>query len=439
MAIVEIMAIQRHEVDYDALVDGHLDVPVVGDENDVYAVELGGWALGRTSPVRTVEVWTPELAPHWKVIDSASVKRIPLTIHRPDVIAHHPIAAGFTCGFLAPLGIVGTAPEFDWLLQVVLEDERRVPLATVRVKRQPLRSSFEPTLQPLLLTGLGRSGSSWVMRLLAEHPEIVVQRSFLDTRAIGYWMHMARVLSQPASPDQSMAFATSDAWSVRQNPFYGPPITNDPNTRLWLGRGYPEQLAAFCQQAVEQLYLHTAQSQGQNQPRYFAEKSDPSAAWLMQDLYPDMREIFLVRDFRDLVASILVFDAKRGFYGFGRQPEDSEADYIRRFQVWTIDLCQAWRRRADRAHLLRYEDLVLNPVESIQRALEYLNVEATPWLVRKMIEGANQDSAAWAHHRTSPSVLASIGRWRRDLAPAAQELCQELFADALREFGYERA
>jgi hypothetical protein len=89
--------------------------------------------------------------------------------------------------------------------------------------------------------------------------------------------------------------------------------------------------------------------------------------------------------------------------------------------------------------LMRYEDLVLNPVGTIQRALEYLDLEATPQRVRRMIEVAAQDSSAWIEHRTSPSVHASIGRWRRDLGPATQDLCQELFVDALREFGYEHA
>lgn len=439
MAIVEIVGVEPHELDYEALVEAHLDVPVTGDENDVYAVNLGGWALGRTSPVRTMEVWAPELASHWKYIDLSSVRRVPLTIHRSDVVAYHPIAAGLTCGFLAPLGIVGMPHEFEWLLQAVLENERRTPVATVRVKRQPVQSSFEPTLHPLLLTGLGRSGSTWAMRMLAGHPEIVVQRRFYDTRAIGYWMHMARTLSQPASPEQSMALMTSEAASVRPNPFHGPPITDDPATRLWLGRDYPQQLAAFCQRSLEQLYLHTARAQQQSQPRYFVEKSDPEVAWLIRDLYPDMREIFLVRDFRDLLTSILAYDAKRGFYGFGRRPEDSEADYVRRFHVWTIDLCSAWRRRADRAHLLRYEDLVLNPVETLQRTLEYLGLEATAWVARRMIEASHSDSAAWTPHRTSPSGPASIGRWRQELEPAVQDLCQELFADALREFGYESA
>ena len=439
MSIVEIVNVEHHPLDYEEVVDGHLDAPLVGAQNDVYAVDLVGWVLGRKSPVRTLEVWSPEIAPYWRFVDLSSVRRIPLTVDRPDVTACYPISAGMTCGFSSSLGVLGTPLEFECLLQVILEDGASVPLATVRVKREALRSGFEPTLQPLMVTGLGRSGSTWLMRLLAEHPQIVVLRRFEDTRASGYWMDMAQILSQPALPAQPMAFTSSDGWSVRQNPLYGPPITDDPKTRLWLGRGYPEQLAAFCQQAVEQLYVHTAQCQQQSEPRYFAEKSDPSAAWLTRELYPDMREIFLVRDFRDLVCSILAFDAKRGFFGFGRRPEDSDADYIRRFRLWTINLCRAWRHQADRAHLLRYEDLVRNPVESIQRALEYLHLDASPALVRRMLDGVDADSAALIDHRTSASALASIGRWRRDLPAEIQEVCQEVLADALREFGYDPA
>ena len=183
--------------------------------------------------------------------------------------------------------------------------------------------------------------------------------------------------------------------------------------------------------------MRTARSQGQQAARYFAEKSDPAAAWLTRELYPGMREIFLVRDFRDLVTSILAFDAKRGFFGFGRRPEDQDADYVRRFRLSTMNLCHAWRHRADRAHLLRYEDLVRNPEESLRRVLEYLGLDASPSLVCGILDRIDQESEILIDHRTSSSALASIGRWRRDLPAAIQDVCHEVLADALREFGYD--
>ena len=42
-----------------------------------------------------------------------------------------------------------------------------------------------------------------------------------------------------------------------------------------------------------------------------------SSAALTAELYPDAREVFLVRDFRDMVASIFAFNRKRGVRGFG--------------------------------------------------------------------------------------------------------------------------
>jgi hypothetical protein len=40
-------------------------------------------------------------------------------------------------------------------------------------------------------------------------------------------------------------------------------------------------------------------------------------------------------------------------------------------------------------------------------------------------------------HKTSPDPESSIGRWRYELDPSLQAICQEAFGDVLKEFGYE--
>ena len=117
---VEVVNVEPHALDYDEVADGHLDLPVAGAQNDIHAVDVGGWVLGRTSPVGSVERWSPDMASHWRLHDLTSVTRIPITVDRPDVAVHHPVSHGVTCGFAASLGVIGHPLEFEWLRQAVL-------------------------------------------------------------------------------------------------------------------------------------------------------------------------------------------------------------------------------------------------------------------------------------------------------------------------------
>src|SRR5206468_3765127 len=101
----------------------------------------------------------------------------------------------------------------------------------------------------------------------------------------------------------------------------------------------------------------------------------PDLVW---ELYPRARELILVRDFRDLVASILAMNVKVGYQGFGRRRAASDEEFIERQMA---DLASAfvrtWRERSDRAHLVRYEDLVTSRGPTLEGILEYLGLDAS--------------------------------------------------------------
>jgi hypothetical protein len=155
---------------------------------------------------------------------------------------------------------------------------------------------------------------------------------------------------------------------------------------------------------------------------------------LMRELYPHAREVFLVRDFRDMVASIFAFNEKRGFEGFGRHRSASDVDYVTdRVAESAAELVRAWRARGEGAFLLRYEDVITRPAAAIEGLLDYLGLDSGADAVAAM--EATLAAPESEVHRTT-TAEQSIGRWRHDLTPEVQEACEAALAGPLAEFGY---
>jgi hypothetical protein len=146
----------------------------------------------------------------------------------------------------------------------------------------------------------------------------------------------------------------------------------------------------------------------------------------------------LVRDFRDVVSSMLAFNAKRNRLGFGRRAGQDDAAYIRQLREQQVaKLLSAWHRRSASAHLIRYEDLILEPAETLTPMLAFLGIDHDDQTVAAVLRKASDDSDTLAFHRTTSNPAASIGRWRTDLPAELQQVCTEVMGDALAEFGYE--
>jgi hypothetical protein len=410
--------------------------PQAGEHAEGHVLRLAGWVAGRAGPARAVEV-----VYHGRAIQVAPARGVRDDVGKAEARAWETL-----------VGLVGLRPDAELELRVVLDDESRVPAARLRLRRAPLRSGFEPRLQPLILTSLGRSGSTWLMKMFAAHPEIVVMRHFpYESSAAKYWMHALKVLSDPADLTQSAHPDTfhSDWYWVGSNPYYDAPALDHPARARWLSAEHVERLARFFCETAEQWYLAVAESQGQERPRYFAEKHlwPNFLPMLMRELYPGAREVFLVRDFRDMACSALLADERRGFAGFGREPGISEEDYVRDVVGrMATDLCRSWEARGAGAHLVRYEDMAHRPQETLTALLSYLGVDSAPGAVKDVLRaaaadvpdlpGTSFDPDLVARHRAGGTPEDSIGRWReRD--DAFQGVLNDVLGDALAAFGYE--
>jgi hypothetical protein len=430
-ALIEVKDLLLAPRDAEQLSGFALESPRPGTRGDTYALKISGWVLGGHAAATAVEVRIQEIL----------IRRILVRIPRRDLKPHFPEAKGIeAAGFAALVGVAGLPPAFELHLHAVLQNESRAPLGIIRARHQPIRSAFQPTLQPLMVTSLARTGTTWLMRLLAEHPRIVAHRVYpYETRSAGYWVHLFKILSEPANHAQSAHPDTflANLWWAGHHPAHTEPMSRHPQLGPWFGRRYPEQLAEFCQRSTEEFYLQVAQSQGQTEPLYFAEKyTSGPVPWLTWDLYPKGREVFLVRDFRDVVCSILAFNAKRGFEAFGRNRVTSDEEYVYRLHVNYRRLLAHYQSRTDRAYLVRYEDLVARPLETLAGLMRYLSLEESPASLEALHNRASEETAELKKHKTSQSPAASIGRWRRDLSPSLQAVCLHAAGDVMKEFGY---
>ncbi|MDQ3656693.1 MAG: sulfotransferase, partial [Chloroflexota bacterium] len=353
--------VSPRQLDARSLLGMSLQQPAETEERSNYALQVAGWVVGRNAPVSRVEL----------VDNGQVIKLAPVDVNRPDVASHFLQATwAVRSGFFTMVNTLALEPTFELELRAVLDKQATVPLAVIRGQRQPLPGADADKLQPLMITSLGRTGTTWLMRLLAEHPAIVAYRRYpYEVRPAMYWAHMLRVLSAPADyakPTSHPHGFHLDASVVGPNPFFEATLHEYPDLQDWAGHDYAKELATFCQNSIEAWYRRLALNQEQPRAAYFAEKYLPrKSQGLLWELYPRAREVFLVRDFRDIASSVLAFNAQRGFDDFGRQHAATDEEYLHKLRLAGTVLLENWRRRAARSHLIRYEELITSPQDTL--------------------------------------------------------------------------
>lgn len=333
--------------------------------------------------------------------------------------------------------------EFEFRLRAILPDGSRAKFAAVRGQRAPLRGDADPTLQPLLVTSLGRMGTTLLMKLLAAHPAIVTyERPPYEARGGKYWTHVLQVMSAPADASKRIGAPMefhSEPKAVGANPFFSSEFAAWPEVETWEGGDYLASLATFCQRSIDGWYLATAAAQDKDAAplRYFAEKHFPDAyPRRLRELYAQPAELFLVRDFRDMFTSMRAYNARKGYGDFGRAAAADDRAWIVTLRQGLQALLQAWRERGTAASLVRYEALVQQPEVALPPILDALGLEASPAIIAHMVAAAAPDAPDLQGHGTTASPDASIGRWQADLPADLQDLVNTEFGDLLTAFGY---
>jgi hypothetical protein len=322
-------------------------------------------------------------------------------------------------------------------LQIVLTTKggRSSPLFEIylcfddnRVQTEP-SDSKTPTFA--LIVGAGRSGTTLLAQLLLRSSAVVGYDEYpyeahLASRLFMKWfleLQPAHYLSKgnSESTDQGLSAIRSILLNCAGD-----------RQRLDAMTALTERQRRRTCDHIRELYQMISP---QKAASVIVEKSDADndlSFWLMREMFPTFRPIFLIRDPRDVILSRRSFNEKRGDYRFHEAnilqiPEQVQwlASALRRL-AWYYD------HFGDAKLLVKYEDLVRNSPEVMRQIFAYLEIDHSPQEIAKFLH----ENPAQDKHVTSSSPEASIGRWKNELSESQKETVNWILEPFIRRFGY---
>lgn len=284
---------------------------------------------------------------------------------------------------------------------------------------------------PLLVTALGRTGSSRLMDLLSKNPSIAVAGQFpYEERVASYFsdfffsttrfgettQKLPRYFAQGSLPFNELVKPSNFSHMDKDGIFR---FTSD-----------LIRVAASSTKDLVDLHYTSFSGRSVREAPVFAEKLVGSfyTQELLYSIYDKVVEIILVRDFRDSFTSAMQFNRKRGYLAFGRERSETDSEWINGFAGDAKGIMQASKMRSG-ALVVKYEDLVLDPVAALKKVWTAIGVEDVA-LDELEDKGTNEN------HRTSASAESSIARWKQELPSNLVEPLNTALAEPLGYFGY---
>ncbi len=424
---------KKYQMDRDQIIDFTLDIPSKRYDSATEPFGFLGWVVGNKIKIEKIEI----------VANGFHILSLPVELSRPELFAKYPgNPAGDKLGFFKYMNPYCLPENFIIDVFAVAANCSRIQLFQIEGTRKAFSKPFYFDINPLIINSLGRTGSTYLLALLGMHPEVVTYKPYeAEARYVSYWVQMFLNLGNPQTwmcPLVAYDRSSSD-WiygNSHERPFhYGiyPEIIG------WAFNDYLKDSYVFIMQSLQGHYQKVAALEKKKDPKFLCEKFIPDYfTERVIELIPSSKEVILVRDFRDMLCSIRAFNAKRGYYAFGREKFSSDAEYIAKgLKNGTQKLLWAWEKRKKSACLIKYEDLVLSPESTLKGLFEFLGVDASPSTVQKVIKTANRiEYKRQKAHTTSKNQQSSIGRYHTELDPDLLELCNEAFSESLKGFGY---
>jgi len=273
-------------------------------------------------------------------------------------------------------------------------------------------------LTPILVRMLeGRVGSTAMLQLLGTSSAVAFDRVYpFQNGYLTYFVRLTNQISRQNPTGQALVdFIYRSDVNIEPLPFQAGMI--DP--------------VDMARRALSAIWQEFSSSVIERSPgvRYYAEKYwgaiDPV---IDAGIHPII--IDLVRDPRDIIASMRSFNERNSNLLFGRPLADDDWQHL---QKTVLGMAQRFNEFALPVPFprlrVRYEDFVTDMASQAAKIEALLDVDLNVGTV-------TADSPVLEGHMTAKSVDASIGRWRDDLAPSEVSFIERRLGASMRELGY---
>jgi len=276
-------------------------------------------------------------------------------------------------------------------------------------------------LTPIITFAQGRSGTTLAMYILSCSKDIYFHKEYpFESRDLLYLLRLAQV-------------CTSANESITNG---GDLYRNDLNS---IGR-YPFSTnCTFLAQAEKSTPLvlkalwagYSAEARKVSSSRYYAEKMPPIIYPIIKDLI-DCKHIFLFRDPRAEMLSIMRFNKQRQVLGFGWQDGETPEQFATRLCVRrSKNMKDLIKIKNNESHFkILYEDLISHFSAALDDLEDYLQIKFDR-------EKLHAGLSSFSHHMTSIDAIKSLNDWKHALPEDVKEIFSTQLKDELASFGYD--
>ncbi len=273
-------------------------------------------------------------------------------------------------------------------------------------------------LTPILVRMLeGRVGSTAMLQLLGTSSAVAFDRVYpFQNGYLTYFVRLTNQISRQNPTGQELVeFIYRSDVNIEPLPFQAGVIDPVDMARRSLSAIWQE----FSSSVIER-------SAG---VRYYAEKYWGGIDRVIDaGIHPII--IDLVRDPRDIIASMRSFNERHSNRLFGRPLADDDWQHL---QKTVLGMAQRFNEFALPVPVprlrVRYEDFVTDMASQAAKIGALLDVDLN-------VGAVTADSPVLERHMTAESVEASIGRWRDELAPSEVSFIERRLGASMRELGY---